>query len=463
MSQLPNPDLSGESASFRRSSNRIFEWSLRPKWRVALFLIPIIAGSSWLSYEAIRVARVAYEVDSHSIPDIEKALRLDPDNPDLFHRLGLVGSFEPTDINLSEAEKNLRKAVDLNPRRWDFWSDLGTTCDFVGDTACSDEAFERARVLNPMTPALQWALGNHYLLTNRPEKAFPYFRRLLDLDPSYLEPTFRLCLRATRDPQAIYTEVVPDGKDASARFAFLMFLSSIADYESAMRIWGQMISGPDHSPNLSMVKPFLDFLIDHNQIQDAGAVWNDLQHAGVIPPDPHSPSANLLYDGSFEGPLLNTGFDWRTDDSPELVFDFSDPSAYKGARCLRIDFAVGRNGDYDLVNQVVRIKPNTRYQVTAYVRSDNLTSDSGPRLRVVEMGCGDCAARTSDATVGTTRWHPIEVAFMTQPQTQAVRVSFWRPPDQMGHRDITGRVWLDDVTLRPVEASGFDMNQERTR
>ena len=220
-------------------------------------MIPIVAGSVWLACEAIRVARVTYQVDTVSITDLQKALRQDPDNPDLVHRLGLVYSSDPTDINLSEAVKYLRKAVDLNPRRWDFWSDLGTTCDFVGDTACSDEAFERAGVLNPMTPALQWALGNHYLLTDRQEKAFPYFRRLLDLDPDYLDTTFRLCLRATRDPQAIYTEVVPHGKDASARFAFLMFLSSIADYESAMRIWGQMISGPDRSPNLSIGKALL--------------------------------------------------------------------------------------------------------------------------------------------------------------------------------------------------------------
>ncbi len=54
MSQLPNPDLSGERMSFLRNSNHTFEWSLRPAWRVTLFLIPIIAGSVWLSHEAIR-------------------------------------------------------------------------------------------------------------------------------------------------------------------------------------------------------------------------------------------------------------------------------------------------------------------------------------------------------------------------------------------------------------------------
>jgi len=463
MSQPPNPDLSGERVAFWLRPDHIFRYSLRPAWRVALFLLPLLMLSAWLTWEVIRVARVTYYVDSLSISALQKALRRDPDNPELFHRLGMVYSYDPTDVNLTEAEKNLRKAADLNPRRWDFWSDLGTTCDFAGDIACSDEAFERALVLNPMAPVLQWTLGNHFLLTNRQEKAFPYFRRLLELDPDYLEPTFRLCFRAIRDPQAIYSNVVPSGRDPSPRFAFLMFLSSAADYENAMRIWGQMISGPDPSPNLSMVKPFLDFLLDHNQIQDAGTVWNDLQHAGVIPPGPNSPSANLLYDGSFVGPRLNTGFDWRTNDSADLVFDFSDPYGYKGGKCLRIEFAVGRNGDYDLLNQVVRINPNTPYRLTAYVRSDNLTSDSGPRLRVVEVGCADCPPRTSDATLGTTPWHPIEVSFMTQRQTQAVRISFWRPQDQPAAPDITGTVWLDEVVLRAVQAPGPHVNQEKTR
>lgn len=460
MSRLPNPDLTGAGASIWGSSNHILEWSLRPWLRVVLLLIPIIAGGAWLTHEARRAARSAEQLDSHFIPDIQKALRDDPDNPDLLHRMGLAYAYDPTDINLPEAVKTLRKAVALNPRRWEFWSDLGSACDFAGDSACSDDAFERACALNPSTPGLLWAIGNHYLLTDHPQKAFSYFRRLLDLDSDYLDPTFRLCLRATRDPQAIYTGVVPNGKDASARFAFLMFLVSTADYESAMRIWGQMLAGPDRSPNLTVAKPFLDFLIDHNQIQNAGTVWDDLQRAGEIPPGANSQDANVLYDGSFEGVPLNTGFDWRTDSSPDLLFDFSDPSAYKGQKCLKINFAVGRNASYDLVGQVVRIKPNTQYRLSAYVRSNYLTSSSGPRLRVVEMGCQDCTAQTSDPTLGTTPWHPVGVSFTTRPQTQAVRVSFWRPQDQMSNRDITGTVWLDDVTLQAVDLRGAGANQQ---
>jgi tetratricopeptide (TPR) repeat protein len=463
MSQYSNPELSDEKARGRQRPSHIWELSLRPWGRALLFLAPIVALSSVLAWEAFRVARAAYKVDDISIPGIQKALQEDPGNADLLHRLGSVYTTDPSEGNLSEAVKYLQQAVEINPRRWDYWSDLGVACDFGPDTACSDQAFERAAALNPMTPAVLWALGNHYLLTNRPEKAFPPFRRLIALDPDYLVITVRLCLRATSDPQAIYSAVLAPLQDASPRFTFLTFLCSTADYESAMKIWAQMISGPDPAPSISLVKPFLDFLIYHNQIGDAETVWSDLQHAGIVPPDPPPQAANLLYNSGFEVPPVNTGFDWHVSSSPDLEIDLSDPSGYHGGKCLRIEFLVGRNAEYNLVDQMVRVKPNTRYQLTAYVRSNNLTSGSGPRLREVEMGCATCGERTSDPTVGTTPWHPIDVEFMTQPQTQAVRISFWRPRENFLSRDITGTVWLSGLTLQTLDPTRHALNRVRTR
>jgi hypothetical protein len=460
MSQFSNPDLSDERDWQACNSPSVHIWPLRPWWRAILFLTPILAGSIWLARTAVLVAKVTYEVDSISSTDLHWALQHDPGNPELLHRLGWAYAYNPSSIDLVESMKYLRQAVTISPRRWDFWADLGTVCDDVGDTICSDEAYERAESLNPMTPGLNWAVANHYLLTDRPQKAFPHFRKLLDMDPEYLGNTLRICLRAGQDPLSIFRDVVPHGKDARPRFAFLMELTSAGDYESAMGVWEQMISGPDHSPSLPMVKPFLDFLLDHDRIGDAGKVWDSLQHTGVIPPPP-AQSDNLLYDGDFEGPPLNTGFDWRVADSPDLVFDFTDSSTYRGSRSLRIDFAVGRNSEYDLVNQVVRIQPNTSYQLSAYVRSDNITSDSGPRLKVVELGCADCAPTTSDPTVGTTPWHQVDVEFLTHPQTEAVRISFWRAENQPYPSDITGTVWLNDVILRKAEGSPLDSSRAR--
>lgn len=454
MNHSSHPGQAGARVSYGRYPNYTYSWSLRPAWRATLFLLLLVSVCSWLAYQVIRVAWVTNKLQVFSIPEVKTAIRLDPENADLRHWLGLVYTSVPTEINPEESVKNLREAVRLNPGRWDFWSDLGTSCDFLGDTACADDAFSRAESLNPWTPALEWALGNHYLLTDRAERAFPYFHQLLEKDPGYLDATFRLCLRAVGDPQAIYAGVVPQGKDPTARFAFLTFLASKGEYDDAMKIWGKMISGTDRSPRLTAIKPFLDLLIEHNRIADASMVWTDLSRSGIIPSSPRQTDGNLLYDPDLQMPPLNTGFAWRMSEYPEIQLELSDSSCHRGPNCLQIYFAVGRNAEYDLLDQVVLVKPNTNYRLTASVRSDSLSSDAGPRLRVVELGCGNCPARMSDPTLGTTPWHPVEITFETQPLTQAVKISFWRPQGNTSTGDITGTVWLDDLLLRAVETNG---------
>jgi tetratricopeptide (TPR) repeat protein len=440
----------------------LLEWSLRPAWRAGLVLISVIAVSVFLTYKTARVAQATDTLLSLSIPTVQKGLEYDPGNPDLIHRLGVLYSFVPTQLNLPEALKYLRQAVALNPRHWDYWADLGTVCDFVGDTACSDKALGRAQSLNPTTPRLQWIIGNHYVLTNRPQLSFPYFRRLLDMSPDYAGPAFRLLLRAADDPEQVYTQILAQNKNPSLRFAFLTFLGTTGDYESAMRIWATMISDPGRSPELSSVKPFLDFLIEHDQIEDAKIIWDGLGRRGLVAQEHGADSHSLVYNGSFERPPLNAGFDWRYSEEADLLFDFSDPSGRQGGKCLRIEFLVGRNEDFDLVNQVVPVAPHAQYHLTAYLRSEGLTSDSGPRLRVSELGCPNCPVVTSEQTLGTTDWHSVDATFTTQPQTQAVRVSLWRSAGRTIPRDISGTVWLDDVNLEVVETPGR-ASQERSR
>ena len=224
-----------------------------------------------------------------------------------------------------------------------------------------------------------------------------------------------------------------------------------------------MYAGPDPAPKVSLVKPFLDFLINHNQIDAAETVWGELQRNGVIPPNPAPDAANVLYNSRFEWDPLNTGFDWSVTNSSDLEIDLADPAGRGGGKCLRIEFLVGRNADYDLVDQMVRVLPSTRYRLSASVRSSSLTADSGPRLRAVEMGCANCPVRTSDPTLGSTRWHTVDLEFVTLPQTKAVRVSFWRPRQQALSRDITGTVWLDDVTLHVVPPPKYGVKQARSK
>ena len=111
--------------------------------------------------------------------------------------------------------------------------------------------------------------------------------------------------------------------------------------------------------------------------------------------------------------------------------------------------------------QIVPVAPNRTYALTAYVRSEGLTSDSGPRLRVLDAACFTCLNAATEKTVGTTPWHPLTLPFVTAAQTEAVRLSVWRPRSRTFPAEISGRFWVDAVSLRAVDSAGERPGLER--
>ncbi len=162
--------------------------------------------------------------------------------------------------------------------------------------------------------------------------------------------------------------------------------------------------------------------------------------------------------GDFEQVPLNGGFDWRTREVPYLWFAFPNSGAYRGGRCLRLDFTVGRNDESEAVYQFVPAAPKQEYLLTAYARSNNITSDSGPRLRLLDPACPTCLDISSETTVGTTPWHPVSLKFSTGDHAQVVRVSVWRPRSRTFPTEITGTFWLDAVSLKRLKPRSRSRN-----
>jgi tetratricopeptide (TPR) repeat protein len=427
----------------------MIEISLRPAWRSALFVSALLLAGALLVTKAVRVAIAMTLAQSSSVPELQRALTFDPDNPEVLNRLGLVYSYASPGVEPQEGVNELRRAVELNPQNAKYWMDLGAGCDSTGDTACADQAFERARVLSPGSPRIHWFLGNHYLQADRIDEALPVFRHLLEMSPDYARPTFRLCLRVVNDPEVVFQKVLPSSKESDLNFTFVNFLTEQGNLDSAFQIWNEVVER-NRQLAFASSEPFLDILLGRGKIPEAHKVWLDLGKLGAVPKPAPEDQDNLIYDGGFERPPLNGGFDWRYGNLPFLSLDFADSSPHHGANCLRVDFTVSRNEDYLMAYQVVPVAANQQYVLEGYFRSDAITSNSGPRFRVVSVGCPQCPPVISDTTVGTTEWHPVSLKFNTGPETKAVRIDIWRPRGRDYPMEISGSFWLDDVSLKVV-------------
>ena len=431
----------------RPFSAHYVEFPLNSRRRSALFLC--LAGLATLvgCAEAIRIAAATALGNSARIADVQKALALDPFNPALHHWLSQLegDSLEPA--GLARALSEARRATTLNPHQAQYWLTLASTCESAHDSACADQASERALLLSPMAPQVWWTAGNHYLRADRPASALSCFHRLLELSPEYAAPVFDLTLRAYRDPAMMFEKVVAGAHDPRALLAFADFMSANREFDAAQRAWTAMASV--NSPfAFAAVQPYLERLLAHGRYQEAQTVWRDLERRGVIAAPAENAQGNLVFNGGFEQPPLGAGFDWRAQASSDVILDFADASPHDGARCLRLDFPVAQNDEFEPVYQIVPVLPNQDYTLAAYVRSSEITSDSGPRLRVTDPACPSCLDASTDAAVGTTLWHAVSLSFSTGPRTPAVRVAVWRPRSRVFPMEISGSFWVDTVCLR---------------
>lgn len=410
---------------------------------VALAPVLLLAG------ETLRVATAETLADSQKIPRIRWSLRIDPQNARLYHQLGMLSYSNA--VSLASAEKAgsteaielLKKSLELDPHQASYWTDLATVCDALHQD-CAGPALEHALAADPMRPRLRWLAGNYYLRDGQTDVALSHFQRLLALDASYAADTFRICSRVLANPETVLERILPRDAAATLKLAYVNTLVGEGQISAAYQVWARTVNGVSRFP-FTQAQPLLEGLIAHGQIKEAEGVWLNLQKLGIVREE--NDQSNRVYNGDFERLPLNAGFDWRYLEVPYLSLDFAEASPYRGSRCLRMDFTVARNEEYEPVFQYVPVLPNRSYVLSAYVRSEEITSDSGPRLRVADAACESCLNASGDGTVATTSWHPVKLSFTTTPSTMVVKVSVWRPRGQTYPMTISGKFWLDSVSL----------------
>jgi hypothetical protein len=368
-------------------------------------------------------------------------------DPRFQHQLGQAN----IDLDPTQSLRNLRRATQLSPLNRLYWEDLESACESSGDLRCADQAAERLVELCPMVPSYHWIAGQSGLRGDRLDIALDHFRRALELDPTYAEATW-VSLRRVLAPERIYQRVLADDRDAKTKVGYVDFVSDHGNDDAAYRIWRRVVADSGPFP-FSTAEPYLDRLIGLGRFEEAVSVWQDLERLGIVKGLQRNEKDNLVFNGGFEQEPLEAGFDWRTGLTTYLAIDFSAPGAYQGARCLRIDFTVRRNNEYEPVYQIVPVLPHHAYTLEAFVRSQDITSGSGPCLRISDTQPAGFPDVVSETTVGTTPWHRVHLSFSTGPETRAVRLSFWRPRTEDFPEQITGTFWSDAVSLECLGAA----------
>jgi hypothetical protein len=273
-----------------------------------------------------------------------------------------------------------------------------------------------------------------------------HFKVVLAGTEQFNEIIFNTAWKAIGNGDEILKSLIPDIMDTEARY--LDYLIRKGQLSDAQRVWDRFV-GEHQSFDPRLAANYMDVLMRTGHPEQSYKVWTDLENHHLV--SDQAEPGNLVSNGDFESDLRNFGFSWRLYGAPGVYIGLDTTVFHSGGHSIVSSFS-GSSGNifYEGLQQWVKVMPGVAYQARAFLKTEDITTDSGPRLWVHDPVNPQAFSKFSDQLVGTNNgWTVVSVEFT--PKTPFVTVALARVPSQKLDNVISGRVWVDDVSVsRPA-------------
>jgi tetratricopeptide (TPR) repeat protein len=392
--------------------------------------LALIGSYMWYAVRAFQAERLASRSDRDAF---ERAVALAPQNATYHELLCRSMMFSSQD---RRAVTECEAASELNPYSSAIWLDLAQAEYSTGDRKLTSAAIRRALAVDPTTPDTAWSAANFLLIQGDTANALKEFAMVLRQEPSLVGPVLNVCWQSLHDINLIES-ILPANPEVY--LSFIKLLLSTGESGAANQVWSaflQLNKIPDYHNCLF----YIDSLLRARAVAQASDAWKQLSSKSVALKAYFQPN-NLVMDGSFTQEILNSGFGWRYAQRPQISVALDTAEYHSQGRSIRLIYN-GSNSDAGIF-QYIAANPNTKYRLSAWVKSDDLETANGPALAVID-GYGNEVFGATQETMGTTGWHRVETEFETGPDTKLLILTILRRP---GETRIQGKFWFDDVVL----------------
>jgi hypothetical protein len=417
--------------------------------RLATVFFALTLGAA-LAYLSVRNARASYYAALGTRAGYETAARLEPENAGNWYLLGRYWQYTLDEPDPRRAIMNYRHALALNPRSATTWLDLATAYESEGDLPNARAALLQAKLAYPLSADVSWRYGNFLLRQDQIPQAFAEIRRAAYADPKRSAEAFSRSWRVAPDINSILNQVLPPDRDGY--LSVIRELSADGQLAAALTVWQRLVS-IHPALTLSDAIPFSDLLIQKRQLSDARRVWNDALRLSNTPKN-IDPPGSLLWDGGFESGVRGGAFAWTFGPSYGGVQSSIDTrQKHSGKSSLRLTFDGRHNVNFDGVCNNAEVRPETNYRLSAWIRTQTLTTDQGLRLRLNWYSDGHPGGSIETPDVqGTQPWTFIQMLWTSGKDVRYVRVCIVRNTSGKLDSQIQGSAWVDDVALIPDAA-----------
>jgi hypothetical protein len=421
---------------------------------IVLVFASVIAAI--LSYLGIQNALAVHYSDQGTLEGYQRAVQLEPKNAKNWYLLGRYLRLEFEHPDPEGAVRALKTSSSLDPRSARTWLELASAYEDKGSLGAAREAFIRAKVAYPRSAEVSWQYGNFLLRVGELHAAANEIHQAVEGDPTLGPQAFSTLLRFEPDIDTVLNQGLPHIASVYLDILWVSYDERTTDV--SLKIWSQLFKlrktmSQDEVPvghfrtTRQTLFSLVDKLILKGPISEAQRVWDEVLTFLHIP-RPNDPPGSLVWDGGFETDVGGGGFSWRMPSLAGSMVRYDRNIKHTGERSLRVRFDGKRNVDFHDVCQFVLVSPEVDYDLSAWLRTDAITTNNGIFLRL-NTPLNDAMGATTPQVTGTIPWTRFNIEWKAARDVHIVQICLARLPSQKLDNTISGSVWLDDVVMVP--------------
>lgn len=378
-----------------------------------------------------------YYADQETPEAATGALRWRNDQPAALYRSGLAAS----ERNPAEAESLLQAAAWANPT--DALTYL-TLAEIWQRAGLQDKAVELVKIADALGPLRTPALARSaafWLQMNRPDLAVARWSMLLRTRPAAATQLFPVLLQLAENPatQPLLQPLLADPPEWWDRF-FAHATANALQLETVAYLYHNR-NRQGALPGFTEQRAYLDGLWKEKRWLQAYLAW-----LGGLD-EQQQRALGHVYNGNFELPATNLGFDWRLSSPRGVTVETVETYGTRGSKALHVSFK-GERVRFQHVQQFLYLESG-RYRLQGRGRPDGLKAERGLRWRLRCAGVNVATLLAeSEPFVGSDEWRNFTVEFEVPEQDcplQILRLEL----EGRAELEFTaeGDVWFDDLAI----------------
>ncbi len=402
-----------------------------------------------LIFQALEIWIANRRMQSGRLDLMQSGAELLPGNAEAWDRVGRYQQLDFADPDANQAVQDYLKAVGDDPHSSFYWLDLASGYEDLGDMTKARAAYDRAEAVYPISALVAWNYGNFLVRAGNNQAGYGKVRTAVSSDPKLLPLAISRTWRSGESVDDLVNEALPPTREAYLQA--LTFFTQIRQVDAALQVWQRLVSLHQRVAIADTIA-FQDILIGNDRSEDERRIWREalgMSETSVSEPAGHS----LIWNGNFASDFVNGGLDWRWAPVAGLSASFDSPAGTAAGRSIRVDFGGGSNIELGQPSQYVPVESSHRYHFRGWIRTEEITTESGVRFFINDPNHVNAVNFTSDNLTGTHPWMAVDGEVTTGPETHFLWVRLIRAPSRLFENKVSGSAWISNISLVPAAES----------